>query len=122
MEEGGGEGGGRRMRANNTNLMTCKRISMRNIQFFSQSTFSFEGDDMSWSCRHCEKTVSRKDNMQRHMNNRHSNHSYFVPFNAIAYSTETCQRFQLETSFHLHGGRDDRIRQDCLGPIAVETG
>ena len=61
------------MRANDTNLMTCKPISMRNIQFFSQSTYSFEGDDMSLSCPHCEKTFSRKDNMQRHVNNRHSN-------------------------------------------------
>ena len=43
---------------------------------------------MSWSCPHCEETFSRKDSMQRHMNNRHSNHGYFVPFNAMPFSTE----------------------------------
>ena len=49
---------------------------------------------MSWSCPHCEKTFSRKDNMQRRVNNRHSNTGYFVPFNAMLFSTEKCQRFQ----------------------------
>ena len=54
---------------------------------------------MSWSCPHCEKFFSRKDSMQRHMNNRHSNHGYFVPFNAMPFSTEKCQRFQFEHPF-----------------------
>ena len=33
------------------------------------------------------------------MNNRHSNHGYFVPFNAMPFSTEKCQRFQFEHPF-----------------------
>ena len=53
---------------------------------------------MSWSCPTCEKSFSRKDSMQRHMN-RHSNPGYFVPFNAMPYSTEKCQRFQFEHPF-----------------------
>ena len=76
--------------------MTCKPIS---FNFFSQSTFSFEGVDISWSCPTCEKSFSRKDSMQGHMDNRHSNPGYFVPFNAMPYSTEKYQRFQFEHPF-----------------------
>ena len=65
---------------------------------------------MSWSCPHFEKSFSRKDSMKRHINNRHSNPGHFTPFNAMHYSV------------YLYGGWDDGIRQDCLGPIAVDTG
>ena len=54
---------------------------------------------MSWSCPHCKKSFSRKDSMQRHMNDRHSNPGYFVPFNVMPYSTGKCQRFQFEHPF-----------------------
>ena len=47
---------------------------------------------MSWSCPVCQKNFSRKDNLQRHMNSKHSN-SDFVP--VIPMSQEKCQRFQL---------------------------
>ena len=53
---------------------------------------------MSWSCPHCEKSFSRKDSMQRHINNKHSNPD-FAPFNAMHYPTEKCQRFQFEHPF-----------------------
>ena len=54
---------------------------------------------MSWSCPHCEKSFSRKDSMKRHINNRHSNPGHFTPFNAMHYSAEKCQRFQLVHPF-----------------------
>ena len=53
---------------------------------------------MSWSCPHCEKSFSRKDSMQRHINYKYSNPD-FAPFNAMHYPTEKCQRFQFEHPF-----------------------
>ena len=51
---------------------------------------------MSWSCPVCQKDFSRKDNLQRHMNSKHSN-SNFAPI--IPMSQEKCQRFQFEHPF-----------------------
>ena len=51
---------------------------------------------MSWSCPVCEKDFSRKDNLQRHMNRKHSN-SNFAP--VIPMSQEKCQRFKLVHPF-----------------------
>ena len=53
---------------------------------------------MSWSCPHCEKSFSRKDSMQRHINNKHSNPD-FAQFNAMHHPTGKCQRFQFEHPF-----------------------
>ena len=49
---------------------------------------------MNWSCPVCQKDFSRKDNMQRHMNRKHSNFSPVIPM-----SQEKCPRFQFEHSF-----------------------
>ena len=51
---------------------------------------------MSWSCPHCETSFGRKDNLQSHMNRKHSN-SNFAP--VIPMSQERCQRFQLVHPF-----------------------
>ena len=51
---------------------------------------------MNWSCPVCQKDFSRKDNMQRHMNRKHSN-SDFSPF--IPMSQEKCQGFQFKHPF-----------------------
>ena len=51
---------------------------------------------MNWSCPVRQKDFSRKDNMQRHMNRKHSNFD-FSPF--IPMSQETCQRFQFKHPF-----------------------
>lgn len=51
---------------------------------------------MSWSCPVCQKEFSRKDNLQRHMNRKHSN-SNFAP--VIPMAQEKCQRFQLVHPF-----------------------
>ena len=63
-----------------------------------------------------EKTV------KRHINNRPSNPGHFTPFNAMHYFAERCQRFQFEHPLTCMGSWDDGIRQDCLGPIVVDTG
>ena len=47
---------------------------------------------MSWPCPVCQKDFSRKDNLQRHMNSKHSD-SNFAP--VIPMSQKKCQRFQL---------------------------
>ena len=51
---------------------------------------------MSWPCPVCQKDFSRKDNLQRHMNSKHSD-SNFAP--VIPMSQEKCQRFQLVHPF-----------------------
>ncbi len=70
---------------------------------------------MSWPCPVCQKDFSRKDNLQRHMNSKHSDSNFAPvipmsqekcqrfqlvhPFNATHYSAERCQRFQFEHPF-----------------------
>ena len=51
---------------------------------------------MSWPCPVCQRDFSRKDNLQRHMNSKHSD-SDFAP--VIPMSQEKCQRFQLVHPF-----------------------
>ena len=51
---------------------------------------------MSWPCPVCQKDFSRKDNLQRHMNSKHSDFN-FAP--VIPMSEEKCQRFQLVHPF-----------------------
>ena len=51
---------------------------------------------MSWPCPVCQKDFSRKDNLQRHMNSKHSDSS-FAP--VIPMSQEKCHRFQLVHPF-----------------------
>ena len=68
---------------------------------------------MSWSCPHCEKSLSGKDSMKRHINNRHSNPGHFTPFNAMHYSAERCQRFQLEHPFTCMVATGLKNRQAC---------
>ena len=54
---------------------------------------------MSWSCPHRERSFSTKSSMKRHINNRHSNRGHFIPFNAMPFSTDKCQRFQFKHLF-----------------------
>ena len=51
---------------------------------------------MSWPCPVCQKDFSSKDNLQRHMNSKHSD-SNFAP--VIPMAQEKCQRFQLVHPF-----------------------
>ena len=60
---------------------------------------------MNWSCPVCEKSFSRKVNMQRHMSNRHGNplfHPMYSVPNAMygmPNPTEKCQRFRFMHPF-----------------------
>ena len=49
---------------------------------------------MSWSCAVCLKDFSRKDNMQRHMSNKHAT-SVFPSFQPRSISPLKCQRLHL---------------------------
>ena len=53
---------------------------------------------MNWSCPVCEKTFSRKDNMQRQMSNKYGN-SVFNPMYNIPNPTEKCQQFRFMHPF-----------------------
>ena len=60
---------------------------------------------MNWSCPVCEKSFSRKDNMQRHMSNKHGNpvfnpnYSAPNPMYSMQNPTEKCQRFRFMHPF-----------------------
>ena len=73
---------------------------------------------MSWSCPVCQKGLSRKDSMQRHMNRKHSN-SNFAP--VIPMSQEKCQRFQLVHPFTCMVAGMTGSGKNCLGTITVTT-
>ena len=74
---------------------------------------------MSWPCPVCQKDFSRKDNLQRHMDSKHSD-SNFAP--VIPMSQERCQRFQLVHPFTcMVAGMAGSGRKNCLGTITVTT-
>ena len=49
---------------------------------------------MSWFCSVCEKSFSRKDNMQTHMMSKHRN-AGLTPFQTAPMFSQKCQRFRL---------------------------
>ena len=65
---------------------------------YCQFELSFHQVDMSWSCPVCEKSFSRKDSMQRHMSNKHSN-PVIRSMYSVPNSTENCQRFRFVHPF-----------------------
>ena len=50
---------------------------------------------MSWLCSVCEKSFSRKDNMQRHVMSKHRN-AGLTPFQTVPIFSQKCQRFRFE--------------------------
>ena len=52
---------------------------------------------MSWFCSVCEKSFSRKDDMQRHVMSKHRNVG-LTPFQTVPFS-QKCQRFRFEHPF-----------------------
>ena len=52
---------------------------------------------MSWSCSVCEKSVSRKDSMQRHVMSKQRNVG-LTPFQTDPFS-QKCRRFPFEHAF-----------------------
>ena len=71
---------------------------MRNILIYCQSAFCSWGADMSWFCSVCEKSFSRKDNMQRHVMSKHRN-AGLTPFQTVPIFSQKCQRFRFEHPF-----------------------
>ena len=67
------------------------------MSLLSQSTFCSWGVNMSWFCSVCEKSFSRKDNMQRHVMSKHHNVG-LTPFQTVPFS-QKCQRFRFEHPF-----------------------
>ena len=53
---------------------------------------------MSWFCSVCEKSLSRKDSIQRHMMSKHRN-AGLTPFQTIPMPFKKCQRFRFEHPF-----------------------
>ena len=53
---------------------------------------------MSWFCSVCEKSFSRKDNMQRHVMSKHRN-AGLTPFQTVPMFSQKCQRFRFEHPF-----------------------
>ena len=74
---------------------------------------------MSWLCSVCEKSFSRKDNMQRHVMSKHRN-AGLTPFETVPIFTEM-SAVSLRAPFHLHDCRNDRVRKNGLGSIAIAT-
>ena len=73
----GGLGGGKQL-----NFMAWKPIYMSNILPLSESTFCSWGVDMSRFCSVCEKSLSRKDSMQRHVMSKLRN-AGLTPFKTV---------------------------------------
>ena len=65
---------------------------MHNILSFSQSTFCSWGVDSNWFCPVYEKSLGKKDNMQRHVISN-------FPFQTVAMPSNKCQRFRFEHPF-----------------------
>ena len=53
---------------------------------------------MSWLGSVCEKSFSRKDNMQRHVMSKHCNAGP-APFQTVPIFSQKCQRFRFEHLF-----------------------
>ena len=50
---------------------------------------------MNWFCSICEKSFSRKDNMQRFVTSKRRNLG-LTPFQTVAMSSQKCQRLRFE--------------------------
>ena len=53
---------------------------------------------MSWFYSFCEKSFSRKDNMQKHVMSKHRN-AGLTPFQTVTMFSQKCQRFRFENPF-----------------------
>ena len=93
---------------------------MSNILSFSRSTLCSWEVDMSWFCSVCEKSLSRKDSMQRHVMAKQRK-ACLTLFQTVAMPSKNMSAVSLRASFHLHGYRDDQVWKDSLGLIFITT-
>ena len=63
---------------------------------------------MSWFCSVCEKSLSRKDSMQRHVMAKQRK-ACLTPFQTVAMPSKNMSAVSLRASFHLHGYRGDQV-------------
>ena len=75
---------------------------------------------MSWFCSVCEKSFSRKDNMQRHVMFKHRN-AGLTSFQTVLMSLQKMLAVSLRASLHLYDCRNDRVRKNGLGSISIAT-
>ena len=54
---------------------------------------------MSWLCSVCEKSFSRKDNMQRLVMSKHRN-AGLTPFQTVPMFSQKCQRLNVRRYVH----------------------
>ena len=54
---------------------------------------------MSWLSSVCQKSLSRKDSMQRHVMSKHRK-ADLTPFQAFPVFSQKCQRFRFEHPFN----------------------
>ena len=76
--------------------LSSKPIKMRDILPFSRSTH------MSWFCSVCEKSLSRKDSIQRHVMAKQRK-ACLTPFQTVAMPSKILSVVLLRAFFHLHG-------------------
>ena len=91
---------------------------MSNILSFSRSTLCSWEVDMSWFCSVCEKSLSRKDSMQRHVMAKQRK-ACLTPFQTVAMPSKNMSAVSLRASFHLHGYRGDQVWKDSMGSIFI---
>ena len=75
---------------------------------------------MSWLCSVCEKSFSRKDNMQRHVMSKHRN-AGLTPFQTVPIFSQKCQRFRFEHPFTSMIAGMTGSGKNGLGSIAIAT-
>ena len=83
---------------------------MSSILPFSRSTLCSWEVDMRWFCSVCEKSLSRKDSMQRHVMTKQRK-ACLTPFQTVAIPSKKYQRFRFEHPF--------TCKKDCMGSIFI---
>ena len=91
---------------------------MRNILPFSRSTLCSWEVGMSWFCSVCEKSLSRKESMQRHVMDKHRKGG-LASFETVAMPSKKMSAVSLRASFHLYSCWDDQVWIDSLGSISI---
>ena len=91
---------------------------MRDILPFSRSRLCSWEVDMSWFCYVCEKSLSRKDSMLRHVMAKQLK-ACLTPFQTVAMPSKKMSAVSLRASFHLHVYRGDQVWKDSLGSIFI---
>ena len=74
---------------------------------------------MSRFCSVCEKSFSRKHNMQRHVMSKNRNAGLTPLISNSSNVFTEMSAVSLRASFHPHDCRNDRVRKNGLGSISI---